>query len=152
MRYWLMKSEPSTYSIDDLASARDQTDYWDGVRNYQARNFMRDDMKMGDQAFFYNSNCKLPAIVGIMKIVREGYPDFTAFDPKDPHYDPGSSKENPRWCMVDVQYVRHLQRPLSLTELKTYPQLSELPLVKRGTRLSIMPVTKQQWQFILSCE
>lgn len=152
MQYWLMKSEPDSFSIDDLFNRPNQTEHWDGVRNYQARNMMRDEMKMGDQVFLYHSNCALPGIVGIMEIVKEGYPDFLAFDVNDPHYDPKSDPENPRWMMVDVKYVRSLIRTITLQELKPHPELADLALVKRGNRLSIMPVTKEQWDFILSLE
>ncbi len=152
MNYWLMKSEPDAFSIEDLHDKPNQTEHWDGVRNYQARNMLRDEMKLGDQVFFYHSNCALPGIVGIMEIVKEGYPDFLAFDENDPHYDPKSDPENPRWIMVDVKYVRSLVRTITLQELKPYPELAELALVQRGNRLSIMPVTKAQWDFILSLE
>ena len=152
MNYWLMKSEPNEFGIDDLFNKTDRTEHWDGVRNYQARNMMRDAMKLGDQVFFYHSNCDEPGIVGIMEVVREGYPDFLAFDPNDKHFDPKSSPDNPRWFMVDVKYVKKLSRTLTLKELKSHPQLEELALVRRGNRLSIMPVSKQQWDFILSLE
>ena len=147
-----MKSEPDVYGIDHLKAANKKTDTWDGVRNYQVRNMMRDDMKKGDLAFFYHSNCKEPGIAGIMKIAREGYPDFTAFDPKEKYYDPKSDPDNPRWYMVDVRYVRKLKRVITLTELKTYPELEGLPLLRRGNRLSAMPLSKQHWDFILSLE
>ncbi|MCH9696593.1 MAG: EVE domain-containing protein [Gammaproteobacteria bacterium] len=152
MNYWLMKSEPGEFSIQDLQSMPDQTEHWDGVRNYQAHNMMRDEMKIGDQVFFYHSNCEIPGIVGIMKVVRESYPDFTAFDQNDKHYDPKSDPDNPRWFMVDIQFVRQFKRTIALSELKQYPELSELALVRRGNRLSIMPATKDQWEFILSLE
>lgn len=152
MNYWLMKSEPSEFSIDDLFERPGQTEPWDGVRNYQARNMMRDDMKIGDQVFFYHSNCEVPGIVGIMEVVREGYPDFTAFDEDDKHFDPKSHPDNPRWFMVDVKFVRKFSRTISLQELKEKEELAELALVRRGNRLSIMPVTQQQWDFILSLE
>ena len=152
MNYWLMKSEPNEFSIDDLKTQPDKTEHWDGVRNYQARNMMRDQMKVGDQVFFYHSNCDTPGIVGIAKVVREGYPDFTAFEPKDPHYDPKSDPDNPRWYMVDIKYVRKLKRTISLKELKEISALSEMPLVRKGNRLSVMPTTKQQWQHILKLE
>ena len=152
MQYWLMKSEPDVFGIDDLAAAQDQTDHWDGVRNYQARNMMRDQMRRGDQVFFYHSNTSTPGIVGIAEVVREGYPDHTAFDPEDPHYDPKSDPEKPRWYMVDLRFVRKLQRTISLTELKERPEISDMPLVRKGNRLSVMPVTPEQWQFILSLE
>jgi len=152
MNYWLMKSEPDVFGVDDLMKAPGKTDTWDGVRNYQARNMMRDEMKKGDLVFFYHSNCKEPGIAGIMKIVRAGYPDHTAFDPDEKYYDPKSDPDNPRWYMVDVKHVRKLKQVITLTELKTHAQLSDLPLVRRGNRLSIMPVTKKQWDFILSLE
>jgi predicted RNA-binding protein with PUA-like domain len=152
MNYWLMKSEPDAFSIDSLQKSSNQTAHWDGVRNYQARNMMRDEMKVGDQVFFYHSNCALPGIVGIMEITKEAYPDYLAFDVNDPHYDPNSDPDNPRWVMVDVKFVRHLIRTISLHELKPYPEMTGLPLVQRGNRLSIMPVSKEQWDFILSLE
>ena len=152
MNYWLMKSEPDVYGIDHLMVASRKTDTWDGVRNYQVRNMMRDDMKKGDLAFFYHSNCKEPGIAGIMKIVREGYPDHTAFDPKEKYFDPKSDPANPRWYMVDVRFVRKLKRIITLTELKSHPELEDLPLIRRGNRLSVMPLSKQHWDFILSLE
>ncbi len=152
MQYWLMKSEPDVFSIDHLKQMPEQTDHWDGVRNYQARNMMRDQMKVGDQVFFYHSNTKEPGIVGIMEIVREGYPDHTALDPESRYFDPKSSQENPRWYMVDVRYKRHLQKNITLTELKQHQALQEMPLVRRGNRLSIMPVTTEQWRYILDLE
>ncbi len=152
MKYWLFKSEPDAFSIDDLAAMPKKTDHWDGVRNYQARNFMRDEMKVGDQGFFYHSNCAEPAIVGIVEIAREAYPDHTAFDPKSKYYDPKSDPENPRWIMVDVKLVRRLKRAITLQELKEYSQLEDFPLVRRGNRLSVMPVSAAQWKFILKKE
>jgi len=152
MNYWLMKSEPDTFGIDDLYNKPGRTEHWDGVRNYQARNMMRDDMKLGDQVFFYHSNCAVPGIVGIMEVVREGYPDFSAFDPDDPHFDPKSDPSHPRWMMVDVRYVRTLSRVISLKELKAYPKLGDFALVRRGNRLSIMPVSAPQWDFIIGLE
>ena len=152
MHYWLMKSEPDTFGIENLINKPLQTEHWDGVRNYQARNMMRDEMKLGDQVFFYHSNCPEPGIVGIMEIVKEGYPDFTAFDPDDKHFDPKSNPEQPRWFMVDVRYLKKLSRTITLRELKTKPSLAELALLRRGNRLSIMPVSADQWDFILSLE
>ena len=152
MNYWLMKSEPDAFSINDLYNKPNQTEHWDGVRNYQARNMMRDAMKLGDQVFFYHSNCDVPGIAGIMEVVKEGYPDFSAFDPDDHHFDPKSDPANPRWMMVDVKYVKTLSRIIPLKELKRYPELADLTLVKRGNRLSIMPVSKRQWDFILALE
>lgn len=150
MNYWLMKSEPDTYSIDDLEKQPRQTDHWDGIRNYQARNFMRDGMKKGDQAFFYHSNCSEPGIVGIMEIVREAYPDFTACDPDSAYFDPKSASGNPRWYMVDVKFKRRLNTIITLKELKQHPELESMKLLQRGNRLSIMPVSAEEWQFILS--
>jgi predicted RNA-binding protein with PUA-like domain len=153
MNYWLMKSEPSVYGIDDLMAEPAGTDHWDGVRNYQARNILRDQMARGDQAFFYHSNCREPGIVGIMEAVRAGYPDPTAWDPSSPYYDPKSDPASPRWYMVDVRYVRHLARTVSLKELKGYQdELAGLPLLRRGNRLSIMPVAPGHWEFILALE
>jgi len=152
MAYWLVKSEPEAFSIDDLYRRPKRTEHWDGVRNYQARNFMRDGMRKGDEVFFYHSNCETPGIVGIARVVREAYPDHTAFDPDDPHYDPKSDPDNPRWLMVDVQYVRKLKRTISLAELKDNPALEDMPLVRKGNRLSVMPVTDDQWRTILAME
>ena len=147
-----MKSEPDTFGIDDLRAKPEQTEHWDGVRNYQARNMMRDQMRVGDQVFFYHSNCSEPGIVGIAEIVREAYPDFTAFDPDHKHFDPKSDPDKPTWFMVDVRFVRKFKRTISLRELKAMPELAELALVRRGNRLSIMPVTVEQWQRIIALE
>jgi predicted RNA-binding protein with PUA-like domain len=152
MKYWLMKSEPEEFGIDDLEKRPEQTEHWDGVRNYQARNMMRDEMKIGDLVFFYHSNCETPGIVGIARIVRESYPDHKAFDPEDKHFDSSSDPENPRWFMVDVQFIRKLRRTITLSELKGRPELEGLALVRRGNRLSIMPVDETQWNFILALE
>lgn len=152
MHYWLMKSEPDAFGIEDLQSRPQQTEHWDGVRNYQARNMLRDEMKIGDQVFFYHSNCDEPGIVGIAQVARESYPDFTAFDPDDKHFDPKSHPDKPTWFMVDVQFVRKLTRTISLKELKLQTELGDLALVRRGNRLSIMPVSEQQWHFILGLE
>jgi len=152
MNYWLMKSEPDIFGIDDLRERPRQTEPWDGVRNYQARNMLRDQMRRGDHAFFYHSNCKEPGIVGIMEIVREGYPDDSAWDPKSPHFDPKSTPLQPRWYKVDVRYQLKLRRCITLQELKRHPELAALPLLKRGNRLSIMPVTPDQWRRILILE
>jgi predicted RNA-binding protein with PUA-like domain len=152
MNYWLMKSEPDSFSIDDLARAPQKKTCWDGVRNYQARNMLRDQMKKGDLAFFYHSNCEVPGIAGIVEIVREGYPDHTAFDPDDHHFDPKSDPENPRWFMVDVKLKKKFARVVSLRELKacTDESLSGFQLLAKGNRLSVMPVTGTQWKFIES--
>lgn len=153
MDYWLFKSEPEAFSLNDLKSAKGRRTYWDGVRNYQARNFMRS-MKKGDQGFFYHSNCAEPGIVGIVEICREAYPDHTAFDIHDKHFDAKSDPENPRWDMVDVRYKRQLKRLISLQELKKYAdsRLKGLALVRRGNRLSVLPVSKSHWNFILKLE
>ena len=150
MNYWLMKSEPDVFGIDDLKKVK--VEPWDGVRNYQARNMMRDDMKKGDLVFFYHSNTDVPGIVGIMEVVKEGYPDHTAFDPEAKYYDPKSDPDKPRWFMVDVKFRKKLKRTISLAELKEAPEIQDMPLVRKGNRLSIMPVTKEQWDFILSME
>jgi predicted RNA-binding protein with PUA-like domain len=152
MAYWLVKSEPDEFSIDDLYRAPKRTEHWDGVRNYQARNFMRDGMQKGDEVFFYHSNCDTPGIVGIAKVAREAYPDHTAFDPDDPHYDPKSDPDDPRWLMVDVKYVRKLKRTIPLSELKENPKLENMALVRKGNRLSVMPVSEREWQAILDME
>jgi len=152
MAYWLMKSEPDVYGINHLAAEPGQTDHWDGVRNYQARNMMRDEMKIGDRVFFYHSNTDVPGIVGIMEIAREGYVDHTAFDPEAKYYDPKSDPDKPRWYMVDVKYLRHLKRNIPLAELKEQPALEHMPLVRKGNRLSIMPVGEAEWAYILGME
>jgi predicted RNA-binding protein with PUA-like domain len=150
VNYWLFKSEPGEFSIDDLANKPGQSEHWDGVRNYQARNFMRDKMRIGDLGFFYHSSCAQPAIVGIVRVVKEAYPDHTAFDPTDKHFDEKSDPDAPRWYMVDVAFVEKLQQPITLQALKACKNSSmrDFPLTRRGNRLSIMPVTKQQWEFI----
>ncbi|MDH3590099.1 MAG: EVE domain-containing protein [Gammaproteobacteria bacterium] len=153
MQYWLLKSEPGSYSIDDLAAAPKKRTSWDGVRNYQARNLMRE-MKNGDLCFFYHSSCPEPGIVGIVKVVRQAYPDHTAFDPDDHHYDPKSDPDDPRWFMVDVRIVRKFARIISLRELRKNANraLSDMVILRRGNRLSVTPVTKKQWDFITSLE
>ena len=152
MKHWLLKSEPRDFSVDDLASSPGRTTRWDGIRNYQARNFIRDEMKNGDQAFFYHSSCPEPGIVGIVEITREAYPDETAFDPDDKHYDATSTRDNPRWFAVDVKLKRKLESTIHLKKLRQHAgdSLSELLLLKRGNRLSVIPVSKKEWQFILS--
>ena len=145
-----MKSEPDAYSIDDLE--RDGRDMWDGIRNYQARNMMRDDMRVGDEVFFYHSNCKEPGIVGIMKVASEPYPDPTQFDPREKYYDPKSPQENPRWLLRDVEFIRKLDRVIPLKELKEHPGLADFRLNQRGNRLSIFPVDKNHWNIVLGLE
>ena len=142
-----MKSEPEVFSIDDLSKVTKEP--WDGVRNYQARNFMKS-MKKGDLAFFYHSNCKPPGIAGIMTITNTAYPDHTSWDPESAYYDEKSSKDNPRWFMVDVKYKKRFKQLISLEDLKDQDALADLPLVRKGNRLSIMPVTAKQWNYILS--
>ena len=145
-----MKSEPETYGIDDLRDFK--TDHWDGIRNYQVRNFFRDQMKVGDKAFFYHSNCKEPGIVGLMEIASEAYPDHTAFDKKEKYFDAKSDPENPRWLMLDVKYIRHTKRNISLSELREHPFLEEMRLLQKGNRLSVIPMTKEEWDYILGLE
>lgn len=150
MNHWLMKSEPDTFSIDDLARKRKEA--WDGVRNYQARNHMRDGMRPGDGVFFYHSSCAVPGIAGIAEVASAAYPDPTQFDPRSKYFDAGSSRDNPRWMLVDVKFVRKLKRIITLDELKTHRALAAMPLLQRGSRLSVQPVTKAQWEFILTLE
>lgn len=150
MAYWLMKSEPDAYSIDDLE--RDGTEPWDGIRNYQVRNMIRDDMQVGDEALFYHSSCKVPGVVGVMRIVSEAYPDPTQFDANSKYFDARSDPDEPRWLLRDVEFIRKLSRPITLKELKAHPDLAEFQLNKRGNRLSIFPVGKAEWDLILSLE
>jgi predicted RNA-binding protein with PUA-like domain len=154
MRHWLMKTEPAAFSLEDLAAAPRRTSAWDGVRNYQARNMLRDEMRRGDQVFLYYSSCEVPGIVAIMQVVKQGYPDPTAFDRKHHHYDAGSDRKNPRWFMVDVQLKRPLARTITLTELRAHAgkELKGMVLLRAGNRLSITPVEEAHWQFILSLE
>ena len=152
MNYWLMKSEPDEFSIDDLKRRPSGTEPWDGVRNYQARNMMRDGMAVGDLAFFYHSNCEEPGIVGVMSIASRGDPDPTAFDPDDKHYDSKSDPETPRWYLVDVRFKRKLKRTITLAELKEKKPLRSMQLLQKGNRLSVMPVTKKEWDYILGLE
>lgn len=152
MNYWLMKSEPSTFGIDHLAERTKQTAPWDGVRNYQARNMIRDDMKVGDMAFFYHSNAIPPGIAGIMRITRSAYPDVTQFDPSSKYYDPTAGIDNPRWFVVDVTLVKKWDKFLPLERLKQEPGLSDMVVLRRGNRLSITPVTAEQWDRVLQME
>jgi predicted RNA-binding protein with PUA-like domain len=154
MHYWLMKTEPSTFGVEDLAAAPRRTSSWDGVRNYQARNMLRDEMRRGDQAFLYYSSCEVPGIVAIMQIVKQGYPDPTAFDRKDHHYDAGSDPKNPRWFMVDVQLKRRLARTITLEELRAHAgkELKGMVLLRAGNRLSVTPVQAAHWKFVLTLE
>lgn len=147
--YWLLKSEPGSFSIDDLQNAKKQTTPWDGVRNYQARNYLKNEMKVGDLAFFYHSSCAIPGIVGIVEIIHEGYPDPSAFSAKSPYYDPKSCQENPRWYMVDVQLREKFSEIIPLSLLKKNSQLRNMILNRPGNRLSVMPITHKEWETIL---
>ena len=150
MHYWLMKTEPDEFSIDDLAKKR--TESWTGVRNYQARNFMRDGMQVGDGVLFYHSSCEVPGVAGIAEVGSTAYPDPTQFDRKSDYYDAASKREEPRWYLVDVKFKRKLKRVIALTELKDRRELDGFALISRGNRLSVLPVTKAQWDFILGLE
>ena len=154
MNHWLIKSEPETFGIDALAASPKKTTAWDGVRNYQARNMLRDSMKKGDLAFFYHSNCEVPGIVGIVSIVSEGYPDETAFDATHDHFDPDSKRDSPRWYVVDVKLVRKFKQVISLETLRKYEPsaLKSLLILRKGNRLSVTPVTKKEWDFIVALE
>ncbi len=148
-RYWLMKSEPSCFSFEDLKRSPGRIACWDGVRNYQARNLLREEIKKGDGILFYHSNIKLPSIEGLAKVVREGYPDHTAWDLESEHYDPKSSTANPIWFMVDIQYLADLDPPVTREDLKSHPVLSKMGVMKRGNRLSVMPVDEREWKAVL---
>lgn len=148
LQFWLMKSEPSAFSIEDLRDAPGRTTCWDGVRNYQARNYMRA-MKVGDRVLFYHSNADPPAIVGVADVVREAYPDHTAFDPGHKHFDPKSRREHPTWDMVDIRFVRQFATPLALDALREMPGLERMELLRKGSRLSVQPVRLQEWAIIL---
>lgn len=152
MNYWLMKSEPDEFGIEHLRERPDQTEPWDGVRNYQARNMMRDQMQVGDLAFFYHSNCRPPGIVGIVEIASTAYPDPTQFDPESDYYDPKSDPDNPRWHLVEVKFHRQFKRMITLDELRSHPELADMVVTRRGNRLSITPVSQQEWEFILALE
>ena len=149
MSYWLFKSEPDAFSIDDLKAMKGRRDHWDGIRNYQARNLMRDEMKKGDLGFFYHSSCKVPGVVGVVEVVKEAYPDHTAHNPKEKYYDPKSSEENPRWFMVDVKFKQKFKEIISLESLRQVNALSDMVLLRKGSRLSIQPVSKKEWNAIL---
>lgn len=147
-QYWLFKTEPSAFSIDDLAAAPKKTEHWDGVRNYQARNLLRDEIQKGDGVLFYHSQVSPPVVVGSCVVAKAGYPDHTAFDPKSKYFDPKSSPEQPRWFMVDVTLKKKFTRPVSLPELKQTPGLERMLVTQRGTRLSIQPVTAEEWRIV----
>lgn len=149
MNYWLLKSEPGVFGIDDLAESRDRRTTWDGVRNYQARNFMRE-MTQGDEAFFYHSNCARPGIVGRMRVVREAHPDPTQFDPRDEHYDPRSRRDAPRWSAVDLEFAGRFAETVTLARLREEPALADMLILRRGNRLSVTPLTASQWRAVLA--
>ena len=149
MKYWLLKTEPDCFSIDDLASQKQQTTYWDGVRNYQARNFMRDEMSVGDRVLFYHSSCDPPGIAGICEIVRAAYPDHTAFDLSNPHFDPRSKRDDPAWMMVDIRLKSKFAQLIPLDQLRTIRGLEKMELLRRGSRLSVQPVTKKEFELIV---
>jgi predicted RNA-binding protein with PUA-like domain len=148
--YWLMKSEPGVFSIDDLRRAENRTTCWDGVRNYQARNFLKNDIKVGDGVLFYHSSAEPTGIAGEAVVVREGYPDDTAFDPKDIHYDPKSDPNRPTWYRVDVKFVRACKEIITLARLREIPALSRMKVLQRGMRLSVQPVTAEEWRVIMN--
>jgi predicted RNA-binding protein with PUA-like domain len=148
VRYWLLKSEPDVFSFDDLWAAPERTTSWDGVRNYQARNFMRDDMRVGDQALFYHSSAEPQAVMGVVEIVRAAYPDPTAFDENDPHFDSRSRRESPTWVAVDVRATERFARPVTLPELRATPGLEGMELLRRGSRLSVQPVRPAEWEIV----
>jgi len=150
MNYWLFKSEPDAFSIDDLQNMPGKKDHWDGIRNYQARNMMRDDMKKGDMAFFYHSSCAIPGIVGTVEIVKEAYDDHTALDPKSNYFDAKATPENPRWCMVDVKFKKKFKQIITLEALRQNKKLINMTLLKKGNRLSIMPISANEWKWILA--
>ena len=150
---WLMKTEPSTFSLDDLVASPEQTTMWEGVRNYTVRNWMRDDMAVGDGVLFYHSSCAVPGVVGLAEITRTAYPDPTQFDPASHYFDPKSDPADPRWLVVDVRFVRRLERTITLAELRAHAEeLDDFLLVRRGNRLSVMPVTDAQWTAISALE
>jgi predicted RNA-binding protein with PUA-like domain len=148
MRYWLMKSEPDEFSIDDLAASPGRSVAWFGVRNYQARNFMRDQMRLGDQVFFYHSSCPQPGIAGLATVNRQAYPDTTQFDPRSKYFDAKATHESPRWFNVDVK-LKKRTRLVSLDELRTHPELAQMRILQRGNRLSVTPVDPAEWEFVL---
>lgn len=148
VQYWLFKTEPESYSIDHLAAEKDQRTFWHGVRNYQARNMLRDQIQVGDRVLLYHSNADPPAVVGIAKVVRAGYPDFTALDPKSDYYDPKSTADAPTWYMVDIELVKKFARPLGLPELREQAELQKMELLRKGSRLSIQPVRSEEFQAI----
>jgi len=148
MRYWLMKTEPTVFSFEDLKRRLRSTDHWEGVRNYQARNYMKDEMKKGDKVLFYHSNCEEPGVVGIAEITREAYPDHFSWDGRSRYFDPKSTPENPRWFMVNVTWKKAFRRTIALKDLKADPKLKGMKVLQKGQRLSVMPVTKEEFEII----
>lgn len=149
MKYWLMKTEPSTFSIDDLEKTSNQSTSWEGVRNYQARNYIRDEIKLGDKVIFYHSNSEPPGAAGICEVIKEAYPDHFAFDPENKYYDPKSLVSQPIWFMVDIRLIKKFNRIISLTEIKNNPKLNQMKLVQKGNRLSVFPITKDEFEEII---
>ncbi len=148
-KYWLIKSEPEAFSLDDLKKSKNQTTYWDGVRNYQARNYLRDEMKVGDGVLFYYSSTEPNAVVAACEVVKEGYPDHTQFDPESHHFFPSADPNNPTWFMVDVKLAKEFKKPVTLQEIKSNPKLKNMKLVQKGNRLSVQPVAKDEWEEIV---
>jgi len=148
MRYWLMKTEPTVFSFEDLRKRPRSTDHWEGVRNYQARNHMKDEMRKGDKVLFYHSNCEVPGVVGIAAVSREAYPDFSSWDRTSRYYDPKSTPEKPRWFMVDVTWEKAFRQIVTLKDLKSEPKLKGMKVLQKGQRLSIMPVTKEEFDIV----
>jgi predicted RNA-binding protein with PUA-like domain len=148
MRYWLMKTEPTVFSLDDLRNMPHSTDHWEGVRNYQARNYMRDDMKKGDRVLFYHSNCEEPGVAGIAEVSKEAYPDFFSWDPKSPYFDLKSTPENPKWFMVDLIWKQAFKRKVSLKDMRENPRLKNMKVLQKGQRLSILPLTKDEFDTV----
>jgi predicted RNA-binding protein with PUA-like domain len=149
INYWLIKSEPAAFSFNDLKKSKNQTTFWDGVRNYQARNFLRDELKKGDQVLFYHSNSDPLAVMGICEVVKEGYRDHTQFDPDNDHYDPKADPKNPPWIIVDVKFRKEFKTPVTLDTIKSNPKLKNMRLIARGNRLSVMPVTREEFETII---
>lgn len=147
-QYWLLKTEPTSFSIDDLEKAPNKTTHWEGVRNYQARNFLRDQIKKGDEVFFYHSSTDSPAIVGTAKVTRSGYPDESQYNSKSKYYDPTATTENPRWFLIDIQHQKTYKYPISIQNLREIPALSKMKLLQKGMRLSVQPVTSEEWSLI----
>lgn len=148
MRYWLMKTEPTVFSLDDLRNEPHSTDHWEGVRNYQARNYMRDDMKKGDRVLFYHSNCEVPGVAGVAEVTKEAYPDFFSWDPTSRYFDPKSTPEKPKWFMVDLIWKQAFKRKVSLKDMRANPRLKNMKVLQKGQRLSILPLTKDEFDTV----